>query len=57
MVFLLVLARIFWDWLETSGDLKGKDLNFEELLKFDFIEKTPAKALILLIIRIGCIDF
>lgn len=26
-------------------------------MKFDFIEKTPAKALTLLIIRICCIDF
>lgn len=25
-------------------------------MEFDFIEKTPTKALILLIIRIGCID-
>lgn len=33
MVFLLVLARIFWDWLETSGDLKGKGLrNFWNLI-------------------------
>ena len=55
MVFLLVLMGISWDWLETSGVLKGK----APLSSFstNLIESLLEKRKVMLVIRIDDFDF